>query len=225
MEENKPVYVLRTCNEDLTSYNDFQWPESGPVEAPDWDSEAVCGRGLHGILWGQGAVDLLDWSPAAKWLVVSVTGPVVDLRQKVKFKSGYVEFCGDRKAATDFIIAKGADPANVVGATVSVGDNQIAVTGYRGTATAGDGGTATAGKWGVATAGRYGTSVVGEYGTATAGDGGSAEAGEGGRISIEYWDVKSERYRLKTGYIGEDGLLPNVLYKLNSSHEFVPVED
>ena len=152
-KKNKSVYILRTCNENLTSYNGFQWPSHGYVEAPDWDPAAECGKGLHGLLWGQGGGDLLDWSTSANWLVVRVDGPVTDLGQKVKFQAGYVEFCGNRKNATDFIISKGADPANVAGAFVTVGDNQTAATGYRGTATAGFKGIATAGDYGTATAG------------------------------------------------------------------------
>ncbi|HCT4760005.1 TPA: hypothetical protein OTY34_004597, partial [Pseudomonas aeruginosa] len=84
--------------------------------------------------------------------------------------------------------------------------------GYRGTATAGDEGTATAGNWGTATAG--------DRGTATAGDEGTATAGEKGEIRIRYWDEKANRYRTVIGYIGEDGLEPNVPYKLNAGHKF-----
>jgi hypothetical protein len=209
MKENKPVYVLRTCNEDLTSYNGFQWPSYGYVEAPDWDPEPIFGKGLHGLLWGSGAGVALDWSPNAKWVVVRVDGGVVGLNGMVKFKSGYVEFCGDRKAATDFIIEKGADPANVAGAIIAVADNQTAVVGYGGFATAGFGGVAKAGF----------------YGFATAGLGGSVSAGWRGMVSIVYADYEEGRYRLKTGYIGENGLLPNVLYKLNEENDFIPVEN
>jgi hypothetical protein len=246
--EGGGVYVLRTCNEDLTSYNGFQWPESGPVEAPDWDPAAECGNGLHGLLWGQGDGTLLDWSSKAKWLVVRVTGPITDLKQKVKFPAGYVEFCGDRKAATEFIISKGADPANTVGAFITVGNNKTAATGYQGTATAGDEGTATAGDEGTATAGYQGTATAGYRGSATAGDGGSATAGNYGKataswrgsasvgyqgsaaagkfgmISIKYWDEEETRYRLKVGYIGEKGLKPDTLYKLDENNEFTEVQ-
>ena len=44
------VYVLRTCNPDLISHEGFQWPESGFVEAPDWEITGNCGNGLHGLL-------------------------------------------------------------------------------------------------------------------------------------------------------------------------------
>jgi len=64
------VLILRTCNADMTSYGGFVWPESGPVEAPDWEPTYECGHGLHGLLWGEGNSGLLDTSDDAKWLVV-----------------------------------------------------------------------------------------------------------------------------------------------------------
>lgn len=39
------VLVLRSCKEDMTSYNGFQWPEKGYVEAPDWEATGECGNG------------------------------------------------------------------------------------------------------------------------------------------------------------------------------------
>jgi hypothetical protein len=97
----------------------------------------------------------------------------------------------------------------------------IATAGHFGNATAGDYGTATAGVGGTATAGCRGNATAGVGGTATAGDGGNATAGVGGTIQIRYWD---ERYRVKTGYIGEDGLEPNTPYRLNAKHEFEAVK-
>jgi hypothetical protein len=132
--------VLRTCNVDLTAYKGFKWPESGVVEAPDWDPKPECGYGLHGLLWGEGDGSLLNWSPDAKWLVCKVVASeCVELRGKVKFPRCEVVFCGDRLGATKLI------QAHRPGA---------AVTG--GTATAGDSGTATAGNHGTATAGEFG---------------------------------------------------------------------
>jgi hypothetical protein len=110
--------------------------------------------------------------------------------------------------------------------TATAGDRGTATAGNDGTATAGDYGTATAGDYGTATAGYYGTATAGYYGTATAGDRGTATAGDFGTatagnfgtatagnygiIQIKYWDGK--RYRILTGYIGEDGLDPDIAY-------------
>ncbi|EME90703.1 S-antigen family protein, partial [Pseudomonas aeruginosa PA21_ST175] len=50
---------------------------------------------------------------------------------------------------------------------------------------------------------------------------GTATAGEKGEIRIRYWDEKTERYRTVIGYIGEDGLEPNVPYKLSAGRKLV----
>ena len=139
------VLVLRTCKADLTSYGGFRWPESGPAEAPDWRPDAECGRGLHGLLWGEGDGSLLDWSAGAKWLVVEVeAADIIDLGGKVKFPRGVVAHCGDRDSATAYLAAHGGAGRAIAG----------------GTATAGHRGTATAGSYGIATAGDEGTVAV-----------------------------------------------------------------
>ncbi|WP_161971455.1 hypothetical protein [Pseudomonas aeruginosa] len=114
---------------------------------------------------------------------------------------------------------KGTATAGYKG-TATAGYKGTATAGYKGTATAGDEGTATAGRWGTATAGDWGTATAGDEGTATAGDWGAATAGEKGEIRIRYWDEKADRYRTVIGYIGEDGLEPNVPYRLNADHKF-----
>jgi hypothetical protein len=114
--------------------------------------------------------------------------------------------------------------------TATAGNYGTATAGNYGTATAGEWGTATAGEWGTATAGRYGTALAGDYGTATAGrygtalagEWGTATAGDRGKIEIEYWDNDCKRTRKLTGYIGEDGLKPNVFYKVEDG-KFIEV--
>ena len=115
------------------------------------------------------------------------------------------------------------------GGTAIAGNEGTATAGFRGTATAGRGGTAnagdegtaTAGFRGTATAGRGGTANAGNEGTATVGDRGiamagykgTASAGHCGIIQIKYFD--GERFRIKAGYVGEDGIEPNVPYRLD----------
>nr|MBG4877819.1 hypothetical protein [Pseudomonas aeruginosa] len=115
---------------------------------------------------------------------------------------------------------KGTATAGYKGAAPA-GDWGTATAGYKGTATAGNEGTATAGNKGTATAGYKGTATAGYEGTATAGYKGTATAGKKGEIQIRYWDEKTERYRTVIGYIGEDGLEPDVPYKLNADRKFV----
>ena len=133
------AYILRTCDEDMSSFGGFVWPESGHVAAPDWSDVKVCGQGLHGFLWGEGDGGLASFEPDAKWIVAGIN-EWVDLGGKVKFPEAWVVHCGDRMSATEFIRQMGARGA-VVGGTATAGDG--------GTATAGDGGTATAGVGGI----------------------------------------------------------------------------
>jgi len=98
--------------------------------------------------------------------------------------------------------------------TATAGYCGTATAGYGGTATAGYGGTATAGDCGTATAGYYGTATAGDYGTVTAGYKGTATAGYRGTIQIRWHD--GDRYRTAVGYVGENGILPNVAYRVES---------
>jgi hypothetical protein len=224
------VLGLRTCNADMTSHGGFMWPESGFVEAPDWSSEKVCGKGLHFALWGEGDGGLFNWAPDAKWLVLAVNPSVmVDLGGKYKDRRPEVVYCGDRLGATEYLAANGGHGRSIIGGistagykgtatagykgTATAGDSGTATAGDKGTATAGDNGTATAGDNGTATAGDNGTATAGDRGTATAGDSGTATAGDNGTISVKWWDDSAHRYRVAIGYVGEGGLKAGVAYR------------
>ncbi len=75
---------------------------------------AQCEGGLHGLPWGEGDGELLNWDADAVWQVVAVdvAAGVVDLSGKIKFCAGQVVHTGDRLSATQYIISHGADPAN-----------------------------------------------------------------------------------------------------------------
>jgi len=278
------VLVLRTCRENMKAYGGFVWPTEGPVKAPDWNPKPQCGGGLHGCLWGAGAIVYYSSSDDAKWLVVEVDEDcIVDLGSKVKFPRGVVVFCGCRHDAAKYIADRA--PKDVVvnfttvtagafgtakaghcgtaiagykgeatageggtaiageggtatagndgmatagdGGMAMAGNRGMATAGYNGTATVGDRGTATAGNCGSATAGKHGTATAGDFGTATAGEGGKATAGEGGKATagdggtISIWLYDGSRLRLAIGYVGEDGIKPNVAYRVNDKGKFV----
>lgn len=63
-----------------------------------------------------------------------------------------------------------------------------------------------------ATAGDKGTATAGNYGTATAGK---------GTLIVRRWNGK--RYKFSVAYVGEDGIEPNVPYRLNAEGNFVKV--
>ena len=244
--------VLRTCKADMSSNseyaNGFRWPKSGLVKCDDWQPTKECGHGLHGLLWGEGAGNLLNWDVDAVWLIVEIDPTTaIDLDGKIKFPSGVVVYCGTRETAPKWLsehggagraIASGTATAGARGTatagysgTATAGDSGTATAGNSGTATAGDSGTATAGYRGTATAGARGTATAGDSGTATAGDSGTATAGYGGTaktgeigiIVCRWWDVNKERYRLAVGYVGEDGIKANTFYRANESGKLVKV--
>ena len=199
-------YILKSIPANGKAYGGFVWPtEPGAiVTAPDWDSQPECGGGLHGALNGAGDGSLFCWDHDAIWIVAEIVGDeIVDLGGKVKVRQCRIIIAGAREDATGYLVANGSA---VIGGT--------ATAGYGGTATAGYGGTATAGDGGTATAGDRGTATAGDHGTATAGDRGTATAGDGGTIVVK-WFVRG-RPRIAIGYVGEDGIEPNVAYRLSN---------
>jgi hypothetical protein len=222
------TYVLRTVKADLTAYNGFLWPRSGPVSCPDWDPKPECGNGLHGLAMGEGDCTMLSSSHDALWMVVRVrTSELVKIdNDKAKFPRGTVIYCGDRLGATNLIKKK--HPASkcvyanhvVLGSGAAIsGYRGTSTSGYRGTSTSGNSGTSTSGAHGTSTSGDYGTSTSGEHGTSISGGYGTSTSGKYGRLIISWWD--GDRYRSEVAYVGENGIEPNVAYKLDGNHKFV----
>ena len=130
---------LRTCNSDGTSHDGFKWnlEIGGITEAPDWNPEPKCGSGLHGLLNGKGNGAYLNSSEDALWMVCEALGPIVDIDRKIKTSKAKTLFVGDRKDATDFLIASGCNPSEVVGAFITGGDYSTVSGGYGSTLTGG----------------------------------------------------------------------------------------
>ena len=211
-----PNYILKTVQADGSAYGDFVWPlEVGAqVVAPDFNTDASCGGGLHGLLNGCGNGALLNWGDGSVWIVAKVPkkAQMVDLGDKVKVDRCKIVHVGNRETATTFLVDHGCS-GPIVGVTATAGDGGTATAGDGGNATAGDEGTATAGKWGTATAGYGGTATAGKWGTATAGDGGT--------LILRRWD--GCRDRTVVGHVGENGILANVAYRLNENGKMVKV--
>ena len=131
-------YIMKTVKADGSAYGDFVWPlEVGAqVVAPDFNTDASCGGGLHGLLNGCGNGALLNWGDGAVWIVAKVPkkAQMVDLGDKVKVDRCKIVHVGNRETATTFLVDHGCS-GPIVGVT--------AIAGKWGTATAGDGGTAT----------------------------------------------------------------------------------
>jgi hypothetical protein len=188
------MLVLRTCKADMSSYNKFIWPESGSVKCPDWVDDYQCGHGLHGLPWGEGAGDLLNWESDAKWLVVEVDDQLIkhgqdDMLQKCKFPRGNVVFCGNRKDATDYLLAHGAADKAVVGCYKIGGDWSTLTGGDYSTLTGGDFSTLTGGDYSILTGRNFSILTGGYESILTSGDfskltGGNRSTLTGGDQSI-----------------------------------------
>lgn len=127
------ILVLRTSGADGKSYNDFQWPRSGAVEAPDWDGKPECGGGLHGLPRGCGIGSYLDWSEdaSAQLVRVDTRADYFEFEGKCKFRGGEVVYFGTLREAIEILCQHYPD-APIVGRTSNAGDY----------------GTANAGNWG-----------------------------------------------------------------------------
>ena len=211
---------LRTCNPDGTSYGSFKWnlEIGGITEAPDWNPEPKCGGGLHGLLHGKGGW-YLNWGLNALWMVCEALGPIVDLKGNIKTSKAKTLFVGDRKGATDFLIASGCNPSEVVGAFITGGDKSYIVGSDGSTLLGGDYSKVSGGHRSTVTGGYGSTLISGNYSIMTGGYGSIVTGGAGSVLSIKHFDGKM--IRVVTSYVGEDGIEPNVAYKLDDNGKFV----
>lgn len=74
LDNPNKVLMYRTClieNNKLVSRNNFEWPMSlfDTAVAPDWNSESVCGQGLHGLTLDQQEPG--TWYSNGAWLLVA----------------------------------------------------------------------------------------------------------------------------------------------------------
>jgi len=149
LKENE-ILVLRNVHGDMSSYNGFVWPKTGPVEAPDWIGSDICGHGLHGLPWGVGG-NYFYCDSNTVWLLVVVdtskdyrcgSGELLD---KCKFKGGNVVYCGTREEAVSILLRHAPANTPIVFASQTAGDRSTQTAGYESTQTAGDRSTQKAG--------------------------------------------------------------------------------
>jgi hypothetical protein len=226
------VLVLRTVDKDRKSYNDFEWPTSGPVECTDWKATQECGNGLHGLLWGQGDAGLMSKAHDAIWQVVEVVADViVDLGNKVKFPRGTVIYSGARHGALKMVLlnkqrldeirasattgyyAHSATTGNSARSATTGDSAHSATTGYSAhSATTGNSAHS-------ATTGYSARSATtGDYAIAAAlGIDSRVKAGNNGVIIGRYDEKKTSRPRILVGYVGEDGIEADTWYEVKVS--------
>lgn len=207
------VLILRTCKSDMTSHGGFKWKRRGVVVAPDWSPVPLCGKGLHGLLWGEGDGSALDWSENAVWIVAKVEeDEIVDLIGKVKFPRAQVVFVGSRQGATDYILQSGGHGRSVVGCISRSGYRGTSISGYLGTSISGEHGTSISRDRGTSTSGDRGASSSGDNGTSTSGFRGTSVSGDFGASVSGNWGTSRSGCRgisvsgkCGTSTAGDDG--------------------
>lgn len=232
------VLVLRTCAAGRVSHNGFVWPESGYVEAPDWQPTAACGNGLHGWLRGEGDGTLGYFGLGALGLVVETYADhIIDLNGKVKFPYGWVVYCGQFHEAAR-IVAERYPDARVVFAALT-GGNESRLTGgnnskliggvgsmltggHHSTLTGGDYSTLIGGDYSRLTGGHYSTLIGGDYSTLTGGNYSKLTGGIGSAFTVRYGEA--DHRRIAVAEVGKNGIEPNMPYRLDEDGVFVKDE-
>ncbi len=193
------VLVLRKCFEDGASYNGkFQYPDSGLVEAPDWNGKPECGGGLHGLLWGGGGFDVSTYG--TYWLIIEVDDSpdnLVVFNGKCKFHKGNVLLkTSDQAEAIVLLKSHPNYPKD------NVLNYDIDISNTSKTIVSGDGSTLEAGNDSTLKAGDDSTLKAGYGSTLKAGDGSTLEAGYGSTLEAGYGSTLKAGYgsTLKAGY-------------------------
>lgn len=188
--------VLRCCNADMSSKNGFVWPGVGGIAtAPDWKDNKECGNGLHGWLYGQG-----DHSTSDYFLQSDAKWLVVKVVLSTIIMLGGK--CKFQSGEVVFVGMK-SEAADYIIANEPQAAN-VAVIGL--IAECGENGVLQGGTLSVLTGGYSATMTGGYYAV----------------MHFQYWDGK--RTRTVIAYVGEDGILAGIPYRLNEKHLLTLVE-
>jgi len=212
------VWVMKSVNKNMSSTWDskFIYPESGIVEAPDWNDIPEYRKGLHGFLWGEGQTnERNDFSSNSNWLLIRVNPEdgLVQTKSNYMFKRGEVMMVGDcHEIANEMLKHLPNDrPYRVIGSVITGGDKSVIVGGDRSILEGGDDSTVTGGVY---------SKIIGGYDSILIGGRYSRVMGKDNSIIIlEYW--AGNGYTRKMVKIGENGILPNIEYQLNINHKLM----
>ena len=185
------VLVIKRCTSGNTSHKDFVYPESGIVEAHDWDETPECGGGLHG--WTLGFEDCYSdmWQGNFIVLLVNKKDGYIELKDKVKFRKGKVILNTPEAQKAHELMLSVYPNMKLHWRTAFLGDNEHAYAGDRSILTAGDTSALTAGDrstltavcGSALTAGDMSTLTAEHFSTLTAGGGSVITAGVGSTLT------------------------------------------
>ena len=149
------MLFLKSLPANRLAYNKFLWPDQvgAIVEAPDWNPEPVCGGGLHGLINGEGELDLLCHRNNAVWYAfesVDENGNPSDTEtvdidgEKGKCQRAIIRAVGTRAEATTWLVQQGCRHvpyASIIdenSSGVCLGESSTAITGDNSTNVLGD---------------------------------------------------------------------------------------
>ena len=119
------VLIVKNTRPEGDAHDDFTWPESGVVVAPDWNPEPTCGGGLHGWPWGVciGCGKEPDYD--GRWYVLAAKPEdvvVVGAAHKVKAREVEIILCGTFHDAMQHTLAGRIAWTEQAGENASTGD-------------------------------------------------------------------------------------------------------
>ncbi|HET8686441.1 MAG TPA: hypothetical protein VFM18_07225 [Methanosarcina sp.] len=107
------------------------------------------------------------------------------------------------------------------GCTLTGGNSSILNGGNSSKLTGGDNSTLTGANGSTLTGANGSTLTGGDNSTLTGGYYSTLTGGNGSILSIKWFDYETNRQRISTAYVGEDGIEPNVAYKLDGYGKFI----
>ena len=158
----KYEYIIRTVENDYTSYNNFQWPKSGQVKAKDWQPTLECGNGLHGLRIGQQSPGV--WYGDGIVLLLQVpASTIIDLEDNsnCKFPECKIVMSGNMNEISNYLYKENISIEGLYNRTQISDQLEIWNGGYNSTLTAGDGSTLICRYWD-GNKYRFATAYVGE---------------------------------------------------------------
>jgi len=240
-DENGEVLVVRFVDKNGKSHGGFQHPLTvgETVTEPNWNTEPICGGGIHGwpLNIGMGDGKEPDWS--ALWQVYGVKPedvvPNVGGGAKCKFRTGALRYIGDWRGALEFIRPTLIRWTQQFRDNHATGDSSASsATGYSSASSATGDSSASS-----ATGNRSASSATG-YSSASSATGdssasvvtglyGRARAGKFGCVSLAWWNSAQQRGEMRCAEIGcgdgSDGKLKaDTWYELDDAGRFIEKE-
>jgi len=172
----------------------------------------------------EAAAYIIENEPQAK--NVAVIGAVLKCEENGVIQGGALSVLTGgyyaKMTGGDYATMTGGDSATMTGgdsATMTGGYSAKMTGGYSAKMTGGYSATMTGGDSATMTGGDYAKMTGGDYATMTGGDYAKMTGGDYAVMHFTYWDGK--RTRTVIAYVGEDGIEPNVAYKLDNNHKVV----